>query len=67
LAGFLLGIDFLSVNAHFKDPATCRDQRQRTNILFQPQKFFRQTDGLRLVVSNAAIFDDYFQSHTPGS
>jgi hypothetical protein len=52
-----LGVDFLSVHGDFKDAASGRDERQRTNVLFEPKKFFRQTDGLRLVVSHAAIFD----------
>jgi hypothetical protein len=33
------------------------------DILFQSQKFFRQTDGLRLVISNAAILDDDLNLH----
>jgi hypothetical protein len=31
--------------------------------LFEPQQFFRQTDGMRLVVSSGAIFDFDFQRH----
>src|SRR5439155_17382572 len=32
--------------------------------LFQGKDFIRQTDGLRLVVSSGAIFDDDFRVHT---
>jgi len=53
----LLGIDFFSVHRDFKDAASGWNEFQRTNVLFEPKKFFRQTDGLRLVVSHAAIFD----------
>jgi len=63
-AGFFLGIDFLPVDAHLKNSAPGGDKSQGTNILFEPQKLFRQTDGLRLVVSNTAIFNSNFQCHT---
>ena len=56
-------VDFLPVHNDFEDPATRRNQFQRSNILFEPQKFFRQTDGLRLIISHAAIFDRNLESH----
>jgi hypothetical protein len=63
LAGFFFGIDFFAVHRYFKHTAAGGDQREGTNILFEPEKFFRQTDGLRLVVSHAAIFDGNLQCH----
>jgi hypothetical protein len=52
-----LGIDFLAVDHDLEHAAACGNELQRTDILFEPEKFFRQTDGLRLIVSHAAIFD----------
>ena len=66
LTGLFFGVDFLAVDAHFENSATCRYERERTNILFEPEQFFRQTDGMRLVVSDAAIFDGNLQFHTGG-
>lgn len=59
-----LGIDFFSIDADLECPAAGWNQFQRANVLFEPQKLFRQTDGLWLIVSNAAIFDCNLQCHS---
>jgi hypothetical protein len=41
-----------------------RDEGERFDVLLEPQEFFRQTDGLRLIVSNGAVFDADVQCHT---
>ena len=58
-----LGVDFLSINADFETPAAGRHQRERSKVLFELQQFVRQTDGVRLVVSNTAVLDGNFQTH----
>src|SRR5687767_4308206 len=58
-----LGIDFCSVNTHFKCSPTRRYELQRTNPLLQCQNPLRQTDGFRFVVSSRAIFDGDLCSH----
>jgi hypothetical protein len=57
LAGLLLGINFLSINAYLKNTATHRHERELTDVLFELQQLLRQTDGARCVVSNTAVFD----------
>ena len=58
-----LGIDGVSINGDLETPAAGRDQREGPNVLFELQQFVRQTDGVRLVVSNTAILDGDFQTH----
>ena len=62
-AGLLFGIDFFAVNGHFEDAAAHRNECERTDILLQPQQLFRQTDGVRFIISHAAVLDFDFQSH----
>ena len=63
----LSGLDFrknlLSIHADLKDTAARRNQLQRTNVLFELQKFLRQTDGMRLVISSRAILNCDFETH----
>ena len=40
-----------------------RNESDRTNLLFEPEKLFRQTDGIRFIVSNVAVFDSDFEAH----
>jgi hypothetical protein len=58
-----LGIDFFAINADLKSTTTGGHQFQCAYFLFESQELFRQTDGLWLIVSNAAIFDCDFQAH----
>ena len=63
IAGSKLGMKCLPIHDNLKCASACRHQAERFDVLFQSQKFLRQTDGLRLVVSNRAILDDDFQAH----
>ena len=63
LSRLQLGIDFFAINADLKSTATGGHQFQCAYILFESQELFRQTDGLWLIVSNAAIFDCNLQAH----
>ena len=63
LPRFQLAVNFLSIDADLKGPAARRDQPERANFLFELEKFFRQTDGLRLIVSSGAVFDGDFYVH----
>jgi hypothetical protein len=63
IASSELGMKCLSIDDNLKCSTTRRHQAERFDILFQSQKFFRQTDGLGLVISNRAILDDNFQAH----
>ena len=46
-----------AISANFEGAATRRDQRKRLDALAEFENFGRQTDGLRRVVSNDAVFD----------
>ena len=57
------GINFLPIDAHLKHAAAGRHQRKRADVLLELQKFFRQTDGVRFIVSSRTVFDFDFQAH----
>jgi hypothetical protein len=63
IAGSELGMKCLPIHDDLKCAAARRHQAERFDILFQSQKFLRQTDGFRLVVSNTAILDDDLYAH----
>ena len=63
ITGFELRIECLPIHDDLKCATACRHQAERFDVLFQSQKFFRQTDGFGLVISNAAIFDNDFYAH----
>jgi len=63
LAALFLRVQFLSIHRHFENSAAGRNELERSQPLFEFQNFFRQTDGLRLVVSSSAIFDSDLGSH----
>ena len=46
-----------AIGANFEGAAARRSQRQRFDALAEFENFSRQTDGLRRVVSNDAVFD----------
>ena len=46
-----------SISANFEGAAAGRNKNKRFNPLAEFENFGRQTDGLRRVVSNDAIFD----------
>jgi hypothetical protein len=57
LAGLEFGMEQFAIGANFEGAAARGNQRQRFDALAELENFSRQTDGLRRVVSNDAIFD----------
>jgi len=57
IAGVEFGMKKLAIGANFKSAATRRDEGERLDAFAEFENFGRQTDGLRGVVSNHAIFD----------
>ena len=57
LAGLEFGMEQFAIGANFEGAAARRNQRKRLDALAEFEDFGRQTDGLRRVVSNDAIFD----------
>jgi hypothetical protein len=53
----------LSISADFKCAATRGNKCERLDTLAEFENLGRQTDGLRRVVSNDAIFDRHFGLH----
>ncbi len=52
-----------SIGLDFEGAATRRDKRERFDPVAEFKNFGRQTDGLRRVVSNHAVFDRDFGLH----
>jgi hypothetical protein len=52
-----------AIGANFKSAAARRNERKRFDAFAEFKNFGRQTDGLRRVVSNDAIFDRDFGLH----
>src|SRR5207244_11520586 len=59
LAGIEFGMEQFAIGANFEGAVARRNQRKRLDALAQFENFGRQTDGLRRVVSNHAVFDRY--------
>ena len=51
------GVEQFAIGANFEGAAARRNQRKRLDALAEFENFGRQTDGLRRVVSNDAVFD----------
>jgi hypothetical protein len=49
---------------NFERAATRRNQGKRFDSLTELENFGRQTDGLRRVVSNDAVFDRHLEFHS---
>ena len=64
IARFEFGMKQFSISADFKSAAARRNQGERFNALAEFENFGRQTDGLRRIVSNDAVFDRYFGFHS---
>ena len=58
-----LAVYQLVISHDLEHTASCGYQRQRGNVFLEFEQFFRQTDGLRFVISNRAIFDRYLKGH----
>jgi hypothetical protein len=63
IAGIEFGMEQFAIGANFKSAAARRYQGKRLDALSEFENFGRQTDGLRRVVSNDAIFDRDFGFH----
>ena len=57
LAGLEFGMEQFAIGANFEGAAARRNQRKRFDTFAELKNFGRQTDGLRRVVSNDAVFD----------
>ena len=57
LAGLEFGMEQFAIGANFEGAAARRNQRKRLDALAEFENFGRQTDGLRRIVSNDAVFD----------
>jgi hypothetical protein len=51
------------MGANLESAAARGNERERLDALAEFENFGRQTDGLRRVISNHAIFDRYFGFH----
>tara|TARA_Y100001934_G_scaffold278191_1_gene378818 strand:- start:379 stop:597 length:219 start_codon:yes stop_codon:yes gene_type:complete len=56
-------MEHFSIRSNFKNAAVGWDQLQGADALLQLHEPFRQTDGMGLIVSSCAIFDDNFLWH----
>ena len=52
-----------AIGADFKSATARRNERERFDAFAEFKNFGRQTDGLRRVVSNDAVFDRYLGFH----
>ena len=56
-------MDEIAIGANFKGAAARWNERERFDSFAKFENFRRQTDGLRRVISNHAIFNRYFGFH----
>ena len=61
VAAFELGMDELVIGANLERAAARWNEGERRDAIAEFKNFGRQTDGLRRVVSNDAIFDGDFR------
>ena len=52
-----------AIGANLESAAARGNQRERLDALAELKNFGRQTDGLRRIVSNDAVFDRYLGFH----
>ena len=63
IAGVEFGMEKFAIGANLESAAARGNQRERLNALAELKNFGRQTDGLRRIVSNDAVFDRYLGFH----
>ena len=63
IAGVEFGMEQFAIGANLESTAARGNQRERLNALAELKNFGRQTDGLRRVVSNDAVFDRHLGLH----
>ena len=63
LAGVEFGMEKFAIGANLESAAARRNEGKRLDALAKFKNLGRQTDGLRRVVSNDAVFDRHFGFH----
>ena len=63
VAGVEFGMEQFAIGVNLESAAARGNQRERLDALAELKNFGRQTDGLRRVVSNDAVFDRDFGLH----
>ena len=63
VAGIEFGMEQFAIGANLEGAAARGNQREQLYALAELKNFSRQTDGLRRVVSNDAVFDRDFGLH----
>jgi hypothetical protein len=63
IAGIEFGMEQFAIGSNFKSAAARRNEGEHFDALAEFENLGRQTDGLRRVVSNDAIFDRDFGFH----
>jgi hypothetical protein len=63
ITGVEFGMEEFAIGANLESAAARWDQRERLDALAELKNFGRQTDGLRRVVSNDAVFDRHLGFH----
>jgi hypothetical protein len=63
VAGIEFGMEQFAIGANLESAAARGNQRERLYALAELKNLGRQTDGLRRVVSNDAVFDRDFGLH----
>ena len=63
LAGVEFGMEKFAIGANLESAAARRNEGKRLDALAKFKNLGRQTDGLRCVVSNHAIFDRHLSFH----
>jgi hypothetical protein len=63
IAGVEFGMEQFAIGVNLESAAARGNQRQRLDALAELKNFGRQTDGLRRVVSNDAVFDRHLGFH----
>ena len=64
ITGIEFGMEQFAISANFKSAAPRRDERERFDPFAEFKNLGRQTDGLRRVVSNDAVFDRDVSLHS---
>ena len=67
VAGVEFGMEKFVIGANLESAAARWDERERLNAFAELKNFGRQTDGLRRVISNYAVFDRHLGFHPTSS
>jgi hypothetical protein len=67
ITGIEFGMEQFAIGANLESTAARWNKRERLDTFAEFKNFGRQTDGLRRVVSNDAIFDRDFRLHPVSS